>query len=88
MVVDDAFHQASFFADVSGNGRINAADASGVARIAALIDDGFAGSPNGDPTIVGDISGNGRLNAADASLLAQFAALIVVPKSRPFLAGL
>jgi hypothetical protein len=86
-VVDDAFHQASFFADVSGNGRINAADASGVARFAALIDSGFAGSPNADPGVVGDISGNGRVNAADASLLAQFAALINVPQIPAIPAG-
>ncbi len=87
VVVDDAFHQASFFSDVTGNGRINAADASGVARFAALIDGGFAGSPNADPLIVGDISGNGRLNAADASLLAQFAALILVPQIPPIPGG-
>ncbi len=79
-IVDDAFHLVSFFADVSGNGRINAADASQVARFAALIDSGFAGSPNADPLVMGDISGNGRLNAADASLLAQFAALLDVPQ--------
>jgi hypothetical protein len=87
VVVDDAFQLTSFFADVSGNGRINAADASGVARIAALIDGGFAGSPNADPSVVGDISGNGRLNAADASLLAQFAALIDVPQIPPIPGG-
>ena len=80
VVEDDAFHLSSFFADVSGNGRINAADASQVARFAALIDTGFLGAPNADPIIVGDVSGNGRLNAADASLLAQFAALIDVPQ--------
>ena len=80
VVVDDALHLASFFSDVSGNGRTNAADASAVARFAALIDGGFVGSPNADPTVVGDISGNGRVNAADASLLAQFAALINVPQ--------
>ncbi len=86
-VVDDAFQLTSFFADVSGNGRVNAADAAGVARIAALIDNGFASSPNADPLIVGDISGNSRLNAADASLLAQFAALIDVPQIPPLPAG-
>ena len=86
-LVDDAVHLASFFADVSGNGRVNAADASGVARQAALIDNGFAGAANTDPLVVGDISGNGRLNAADASLLAQFAALIVVPQIPPIPGG-
>jgi len=88
VVVDDGLHLASYFADVSGNGRINAADASQVARFAALIDNGFVGSPNADPLIVGDISGNGRLNAADASLLAQFAALIVVPQIPPIPGGI
>jgi hypothetical protein len=87
-VVDDAVHLASYFADVSGNGRVNAADASGVARFAALIDNGFAGGPNTDPLVVGDISGNGRLNAADASLLAQFAALIDVPQIPPIPGGI
>ncbi len=77
---NDGLHMATFFADVSANGRVNAADASGVARIAALIDGGFANTPNTDPGILGDISGNGRLNAADASLVAQFAALISVPQ--------
>ena len=80
VVVDDALHVTSYFADVSGNGRINASDAAQVARFAALIDNGFGGSPNADPILTGDISGNGRINAADASRVAQFAALIDVPE--------
>jgi hypothetical protein len=80
VVVDDAFHLANYFADVSGNGRVNASDAAQVARFAALIDRGFAGSPNADPILAGDISGNCRINAADASRVAQFAALIDVPE--------
>jgi hypothetical protein len=80
VVVDDALHVTSYFAEVSGNGRINASDAAQVARFAALIDNGFAGSVNADPVILGDPSGNGRVNAADASLVAQFAALIDVPR--------
>jgi hypothetical protein len=80
VVVDDAFQLTSYFADVSGNGRVNASDAAQVARFAALIDGGFAASLNADPIIVGDPSGNGRVNAADASLVAQFAALIDVPQ--------
>ena len=83
VVVDDAHHFATYFADVSGNGRINASDAAQVARFAALIDAGFAGSLNADPITVGDIRGNGRINAADASRVAQFAALIDVPKIPP-----
>lgn len=73
-------HLASFFGDVSGNGRINASDAALVARHAALIDTGFVASPLVAPTIVADISGNGRVNASDASKLAQFAALLPVPE--------
>jgi hypothetical protein len=83
VVVDDAAHFSTYFADVSGNGRINASDAAQVARFAALIDTGFAASLNTDPTVVGDISGNGRINAADASRVAQFAALIDVPEIPP-----
>jgi hypothetical protein len=71
---------STFFGDVTANGRINAADAAGVARIAALIDGGFSNTPLTDPALAGDVSGNGRLNAADASLVAQFAALISVPQ--------
>ena len=47
---------------------MNAAYAAQVARIAALLDSGFASSLATDPTVIGDISGNGRINAADASL--------------------
>jgi hypothetical protein len=78
VIENDALQVTTFFADVSANGRINAADAAQVARIAALLDGGFLGTPSTDPGLVGDISGNGRLNAADASLVAQFAALIPV----------
>ena len=51
-----------------------------MARVAALIDTGFAASLNTDPILIGDISSNGRINAVDASRLAQFAALIDVPE--------
>ena len=78
VIENDALQVTTFFADVSANGRINAADAAQVARIAALLDGGFLGTLSTDPGLVGDISGNGRLNAADASLVAQFAALIPV----------
>lgn len=87
VLVDDGFHFATYFADVSGNGRINASDAAQVARFAALIDSGFAASLTTDPILVGDISGNGRINAADASRVAQFAALIPVPEIPPVPAG-
>ncbi len=87
VVVDDALHVATFFADVSGNGRVNAADAAQVARNAALLDSGFRSNLLTDPRLLGDISGNGRLNAADASLVAQFAALLAVPQIPPIPAG-
>lgn len=87
VVVDDATHFVTYFADVSGNGRINASDAAQVARFAALIDSGFATSLNTDPLLIGDISGNGRINAADASRVAQFAALIPVDEIPPVPGG-
>ncbi len=87
VIEDDALHSVTFFADVTANGRINAADAAGVARIAALLDGGFINTPSTDPRLLGDISGNNRLNAADASLVAQSAALIVVPQIPPIPAG-
>jgi hypothetical protein len=87
VIEDDALHVATFFADVSANGRINAADAAQVARIAALIDGGFGSTASTDPNLLGDISGNGRLNAADASLVAQFAAIIAVPQIPTIPAG-
>lgn len=80
VVTDDAAHFVTYFADVSGNGRINASDAAQVARFAALIEAGFAASLNVDPILIGDVSGNGRINAADASRVAQFSALIDVPE--------
>ena len=88
VLVDDAFHLASYFSDVSGNGRVNAADASQVARFAALIDSGFSVSLLADPIVAGDVSGNGRINAADASLVAQFAAVIDVPVIPPIPGGI
>jgi hypothetical protein len=78
VISDDALHVVDYFADVSGNGRVNAADAAQVARVAALLDGGFANFAASDPIVVGDISGNGRINAADASLVAQVAALLPV----------
>jgi hypothetical protein len=41
VIADDAVHLTGYFADVTGNGRINAGDASQLARFAALIDTGF-----------------------------------------------
>lgn len=87
VTVDDALHVTTYFADVSGNGRINASDAAQVARVAALLDSGFGATLLTDPRIVGDISGNGRLNAADASLVARQAALIDVPEIPDIPAG-
>ncbi len=80
---DDAVHLVTFFGDASGNGRINAADAARVARIATLVDSGLAATPLTDPRIAADLSGNGRVNAFDASLLARFAILFDVPQIPP-----
>ena len=80
VIANDGLHHLAYFADVSGNRRINAIDAALLARFVALIDQGFGTAPLIDPVIVGDISGNGRINAADASRVAQFAALIDVPE--------
>ena len=89
VVDDDAVHLASYFADVTGNRRVNAADASEVAQFAALLENGFgAGDQRSDPFIVADMSGNGRINAGDASLLARFAALLDVPEIPPLPSGL
>lgn len=74
VAADDAVHLVSYLGDVSGNGRINAGDASLIARVAAQLDTGFRVSLLADPRVVGDISGNGRLNSADASLVGRFAA--------------
>ncbi len=84
---DDAIQVTEFFGDLSGNGRVNATDASQAAQFAALLIDGFAASPLADPIVVGDVSGNVRINAADASQIAQFAALLPVPTIPPIPAG-
>ena len=84
---DDGVHIVGYPADVSGNGRVNASDASLVARVAALLDDGFVQFRLADPVLVGDVSVNGRINSSDASLVARFAALISVPEIPPVPAG-
>lgn len=82
-VADDALHHVSYFGDLTGNRRINASDASQVARVAATLDTGFFVGLTTDPMLLGDITTNGRLNAADASRLAAFAANFVVPEIPP-----
>lgn len=79
----DGVHVVAFLGDVSGNQRVNAADASQLARVAALLDAGFDSLPLTDPRMVGDISGNRIVNAADASLIARFAALFPVRQIPP-----
>ena len=66
VVADDGLQMVSLFGDVSLNGRINAFDASRVARVAARIDTGFPANTLVDPLVVADVSGNGIVNAADA----------------------
>lgn len=83
LIVDDGLHQVSYLGDPTGNGRINASDASAVAQLAALLINGFTSLPLINPFILADISGNGRTNARDASLIAGFAALINTPQIPP-----
>lgn len=87
-VMDESLQIVAYFADVSGNGRVNASDAAQVARFAALLDTGFAVSLLTDPILLGDVSGNGRINAADASRVASFAALLPVPEIPPIPGGI
>ncbi len=74
VIDNDALHVVASLGDVSGDGRLTAADASLVARVAALLDTGFAMRRLSDPVLVADISGNGRINAFDASMIAWTAA--------------
>ncbi len=80
-------HVVSYLADVTGNGAINASDASRLARFAAQLVSEFSAAPLADPRILAEISGNGAVNAFDASLVAQFAALFDVPRIPPVPAG-
>ena len=50
VVSDDAVHLAAYFGDVTGDRRINASDASRVARVAAQLDGGFQRELAGRPT--------------------------------------
>jgi hypothetical protein len=88
VIENDGLHVVTYPADVTANGRINAADAASIARNAALLDSGFARTPSTDPSLLGDVSGNLRVNAADASLTAQFAALIPVAVIPPIPGGI
>ncbi len=84
---DDALHVAAFFGDLSGDGRVNAIDASRLARFAAQADSGFPAFPLTDPMVIADITGNGRINASDASHIARFAAIIPIWQIPPLPAG-
>ena len=79
-VDNDALQVTMYLADVSGNGRINALDASLIARVVSQLDVGFAATLLGDPNLIGDVSGNSLLNAADASFAAEVAAGISLPQ--------
>lgn len=84
---DDALHVVQFPGDVSGNGRLNAADASRVARVAARLENTFADSELVDAIVLGDVSGNGRLNSFDASLVARAGAQLPVDEIPAIPAG-
>ena len=85
---DDGLQLVAYFGDVTGNGGLAAQDAAQVARLAAVLDAGFAATPSADPLIVGDISGNGRINAADAALLAQAVSRMAVGEIPPVPGGI
>ena len=87
VIEDDALHVVQYFGDVTGNARLNASDASRIARVAALLDSGFLAAQLADPIVVGDITLNGRLNAADASRVAAAAALLPVDDIPPIPPG-
>jgi hypothetical protein len=87
-VSDDALQVAAYFGDVSGNGRINANDASLIARFVTDQDAGFAAFLMADPVLISDVSGNNRVNALDASRVAQVAALLSVPTIPPIPDGI
>ncbi len=83
VLADDAIHVSMYLGDASGNGRINAADASRVARVAALLETGFPAARLADPTLTGDVTRNGRINASDAATVARFGALLPAPQIPP-----
>ncbi|WP_153016629.1 beta strand repeat-containing protein, partial [Cylindrospermopsis raciborskii] len=66
--------KVAFFADTNANGRVNAADAVSILRLAAGLANGFSSLDLVDPNIVADINGNNRTNAADAVSILRFAA--------------
>ncbi len=70
---DDGLHLVALLGDVTGNGRIDANDASRIAIYAAFGEAGFMKTGILDPMIVADISGNGRVNGFDAALVAHIA---------------
>ncbi len=78
VIDDDAVHLTAYFGDVSGNGVVNAGDASLAGRVTVRLDTGFASTPLVDPLLAADISGNGRLNATDTSKIARHAAGLTV----------
>lgn len=86
----EAIQRIAVPGDLSENGRVNASDASLVARIAAALDEGFSAAPLTDPRVIGDFNRNGRVDPADASFVARVAAQLIVgggvlsiPTSRP-----
>lgn len=86
-LADDGLHVVSYFGDLSGNGRVNARDASELAAFAALLSTGFDATPLTDPRLLADISGNRRVNASDATRVARFAALFPVDDIPPIPRG-
>lgn len=65
VTADHAVQVVSLPGDVSLNGRVNAMDASRIARVAAQLDSGFRRTPRLDPHTVADVNGDGVISAAD-----------------------
>jgi hypothetical protein len=78
--ISDALEKVVYFGDVSGDGRVNAADASLVARNRVHLDSGFSAYALTDPRIIGNVTGNGTLASSDASLIAQVGVHLPVAK--------
>ena len=78
--ISDALEKVVYFGDVSGDGKVNAADATLVARNKVHLDSGFSAYPLTDPLIIGNATGTGSLSASDASLMAQVGVHLAVAK--------
>ncbi len=68
-VGNDGVQVVAYLGDVDGSGTYNGIDAVLLARVATLLDTGFAAYPLLDPAIVGDIAADGVVNGTDVTLM-------------------